>query len=78
MKDTIPTPRTDANTIWSHACIRGHLYTTVEFSSELERENIKLREALVKLRDCDWTITLPDRMDAVRDIAREALKGIES
>lgn len=32
-----------------------------------------LREALVKLRDCDWVISLSDRMDAVRDIARKAL-----
>jgi len=34
-----------------------------------------LEEALTQLRDCDWIITLPDRMDAVRDIARTALKG---
>lgn len=32
-----------------------------------------LEAALTKLRDCDWVISLPDRMDAVRDIAREAL-----
>lgn len=36
-------------------------------------ENARLRAALVRLRDCDWQITLPDRMDAVRTIAREAL-----
>lgn len=35
----------------------------------------ELEAALIKLRDCDWVITLPDRMDAVRDIARTALKG---
>ena len=34
----------------------------------------KLREALQRIRDCDFTITLPDRMDAVRQIAREALE----
>ena len=34
----------------------------------------KLREALQRIRDCDWVITLPDRMDAVRAIAREALE----
>jgi hypothetical protein len=34
----------------------------------------KLREALQRIRDCDFVITLPDRMDAVRAIAREALK----
>ena len=33
-----------------------------------------LLEALKKLRDCDWIISLPDRMDAVRGIARAALK----
>lgn len=35
----------------------------------------RLRAALIRLRDCDWVITLPDRMDAVRDIARRALDG---
>jgi hypothetical protein len=41
------------------------------------REIRRLRAALVRIRDCDWVITLPDRMDAVRDIAREALEGLE-
>lgn len=41
-----------------------------------ERAEVKrLRAALIRLRDCDWVITLPDRMDAVRDIARAALEG---
>ena len=30
--------------------------------------------ALMRIRDCDFVITLPDRMDAVRAIAREALE----
>ena len=34
----------------------------------------KLEAALKRIRDCDWVITLPDRMDAVRAIAREALE----
>ena len=34
----------------------------------------KLEAALRRIRDCDWVITLPDRMDAVRAIAREALE----
>lgn len=34
----------------------------------------KLEAALERLRDCDWVITLSDRMDAVRQIAREALE----
>lgn len=34
----------------------------------------KLESALERIRDCDWVIMLPDRMDAVRAIAREALE----
>ena len=34
----------------------------------------KLEVALERIRDCNFTITLPDRMDAVRAIAREALE----
>jgi hypothetical protein len=34
----------------------------------------KLEAALTKLRDCDFVISLPDRMDAVRDITRKALE----
>jgi hypothetical protein len=34
----------------------------------------KLEFALKRIRDCDFVITLPDRMDAVRAIAREALE----
>ena len=40
----------------------------------LEAERDRLAAALIRLRDCDWTISLPDRMDAVRQIAREALE----
>ncbi len=42
---------------------------------DLKADNDRLRSALIRLRDCDWVISLPDRMDAVREIAREALKG---
>jgi hypothetical protein len=34
----------------------------------------KLEYALQRIRDCDFVITLPDRMNAVRAIAREALE----
>lgn len=34
----------------------------------------KLEGALERIRDCNFTITLPDRMDKVRQIAREALE----
>ena len=42
---------------------------------ELETENARLRAALTRLRDCDWTIGWGDRMEPVRDIARAALEG---
>lgn len=40
----------------------------------LREENLRLRDALEQLRDCDWVITPANRMDAVRDIARAALE----
>jgi hypothetical protein len=42
-------------------------------AKELEKLEI-YRTALERIRDCDFVITLPDRMDAVRQIAREALE----
>ncbi len=39
----------------------------------IERANERLATALIRLRDCDWTTGRGDRMDPVRDIAREAL-----
>ena len=48
----------------------------VRLRQELAAERAKvraLRSACERLRDCDWVITLPDRMDAVRDIARAAI-----
>jgi hypothetical protein len=78
MTDQIPTPRTEALFFRVDSTCLGLRVVNAGFARELERENIKFKEALVKLRDCDWTITLPDRMDAVRDIAREALKATES
>ena len=41
---------------------------------EAEKRVEMLAFALERIRDCDWVITLPDRMDAVRAIAREALE----
>jgi hypothetical protein len=41
---------------------------------EHDIEIAKLKAALEQIRDCDFVITLPDRMDAVRAIAMEALK----
>lgn len=50
--------------------------TCLECDELPERQNRigKLEAALKRIRDCDWVITLPDRMDAVRAIAREALE----
>ena len=41
---------------------------------DAEKQIEHLTFALERIRDCDWVITLPDRMDAVRTIAREALQ----
>jgi len=47
------------------------LYTTPpDQSAKIAR----LREALIKLRDFNWIISLPGGMDAVRQIAKQALK----
>lgn len=40
-------------------------------TAEVER----LRAALIRLRDCDWTIGRGDRMDPVRELARAALEA---
>ena len=42
--------------------------------TEWDRRISKLEGALERIRDCNFVITLPDRMDAVRAIAREALE----
>jgi len=39
-----------------------------------EQKIQKLETALKRIRDCEFVITLPDRMAAVRAIAREALE----
>jgi hypothetical protein len=62
-----------------------HGLTTSALRDELERvkaerDNWKRKAnlyhyALTLLRDCDWVITLPDRMDGVRSIAREAIQA---
>ena len=41
---------------------------------EAEKRVEMLVFALERIRDCDFVITLPDRMDTVRAIAREALE----
>lgn len=56
----------DCPTAWSKEKL-------VEELTLLKSENARLRTALERLRDCDWVITPLNRMDAVREIAREAL-----
>ena len=51
----------------------------VELNNQLTavtEQRDRLAEALQKLADCDWVITVPNRMDAVREIANKALQSI--
>lgn len=41
---------------------------------ELIQRCVRMRVALEQLRDCDWIVALPERMDSVRKIAGEALE----
>jgi len=52
------------------------LAAVTEQRDEAREQRDRLAEALRKLADCDWVITLPNRMDAVRTIAREALESL--
>lgn len=45
--------------------------------AEVTKQRDALIEGLEKLTSCDWVISLPDRMDAVRDIARETLNKLQ-
>jgi hypothetical protein len=49
---------------------------TSEINAVTEQRD-RLKGALRKLADCDWVITLPNRMDAVRTIATEALTAVK-
>ena len=52
-----------------------HRIKSLEWLLEVRIEQVhRLDTALKRIRDCDFIITLPDRMDAVRQIAREALE----
>jgi hypothetical protein len=54
------------------AALRPYMVPASEVEA-LRARVMELETALIRLRDCDWVVTLPDRMDAVRDIARQAL-----
>lgn len=62
---------------WSGDCGEFSIVDEVK-TDELMREAANRIEMLTygleRIRDCDFVITLPDRMDAVRAIAREALQ----
>jgi hypothetical protein len=76
VSETTPTPTTAAERL-AAAIVDlddGEWLMNVGDIRSLLRQNAARGAALEKLRDCDWVISLPDRMDAVRDIAREALK----
>lgn len=45
--------------------------------AEVTKQRDALIEGLEKIASCDWVITLPDRMDAVRKIANETLNKIK-
>lgn len=45
--------------------------------AEVTKQRDLLIEGLEKLASCDWVITLPDRMDAVRNIANETLNKLK-
>lgn len=52
-----------------------HRIKSLEWLIDVKTEQVyKLESALKRIRDCEFVITLPDRMDAVRSIAREALE----
>ena len=85
------TPRTDAETMqdeYDHVDTEFGAFApsdtvSADFARQLERELAEvtgqrdlLIEGLEKLESCDWVITLPDRMDAVREIANETLNKI--
>ena len=50
--------------------------TVTKERDEARGQRDSLAEALRKLADCDWIITPHDRMDAVREIARDALQSL--
>ena len=56
-------------------CI-DQITTRTKERDEAREQRDRLAEALRKLADCDWVITPKDRMDAVREIARNALQFI--
>ena len=71
---------TEAKLTWTERYRRDpdlaqSIVETLQLSlAEQQARTDKLEAALERIRDCDFVITLPDRMDSVRQIAREALE----
>lgn len=56
---------------------RAAIHTLRRELAEVTKQRDLLIEGLEKIASCDFVITLPDRMDAVRKIARETLNKIQ-
>ena len=77
-----PTPETNAK--WTFETLTGDVLKACKAHSQrIERERDEARgqrdallSAMIRLRDCDWVITPADRMDAVREIARNAIAQV--
>ena len=57
---------------------RAAIHTLRRELAEVTKQRDLLIEGLEKLASCDWVITLPDRMDAVREIARQTLQIVKN
>ena len=68
--------KTDTPTYAMLADMRDRALIAERELAAVTEQRDRLAEALRKLADCDWVITLPDRMDAVRTIANEALQSL--
>lgn len=71
--DETPEPPRVIRTLTHDDLIAG-MRGLLEDHEKLTAAVIRYGKALKQIRDCDWVITLPDRMDAVREIARNALQ----
>lgn len=86
------TPRTDAETMrdeYDHVDTEFGAFApsntvSADFARQLERELAEVTkqrdaavEGLEKIASLDFVITLPDRMDAVRNIANETLNKLK-
>lgn len=57
---------------------RAAIRTLQQTLIRVTKQRDALIEGLEKLASCDWVITLPDRMDAVREIAKQTLQIVKN